>query len=59
MYVFVSLLSSLVTLIPLSENMPSGTAIKPGDVVRAMNGKTIEVMCGCVCVVGTVIVLLV
>lgn len=26
------------------ENMPSGTAYRPGDVVRAMNGKTIEVL---------------
>lgn len=26
------------------ENMPSGTAIKPGDVVKALNGKTIEVL---------------
>ncbi|XP_013420572.1 cytosol aminopeptidase-like [Lingula anatina] len=28
---------------PLCENMPSGTAVKPGDVVTAMNGKTIQV----------------
>ena len=28
---------------PLCENMPSGKAIKPGDVVKAMNGKTIEI----------------
>jgi aminopeptidase len=34
---------SLVAIIPLCENMLSGTAIKPGDVVTAMNGKTIEV----------------
>jgi len=27
-----------------TENMPSGSAIKPGDVVRACNGKTIEVL---------------
>ena len=33
----------LVGLIPATENLPSGEAIKPGDVVRAMNGKTIEV----------------
>ncbi len=26
------------------ENMPSGTAYRPGDVVKAMNGKTIEVL---------------
>jgi leucyl aminopeptidase len=29
---------------PCTENMPSGKATKPGDVVRAMNGKTIEVI---------------
>jgi leucyl aminopeptidase len=29
---------------PLTENMPSGTAVKPGDVLRARNGKTIEVL---------------
>ncbi|KAL1915305.1 uncharacterized protein VTP21DRAFT_6763 [Calcarisporiella thermophila] len=29
--------------IPLCENLPSGTANKPGDVVRASNGKTIEI----------------
>ena len=29
---------------PTTENMPGGGAIKPGDVVRAMNGKTIEVI---------------
>lgn len=31
-------------LIAACENMPSGHAIKPGDVVRAFNGKTIEVI---------------
>ena len=30
--------------IPATENMPGGNATKPGDVVRAMNGKTIEVI---------------
>ncbi|KAJ1328436.1 hypothetical protein BSLG_010168 [Batrachochytrium salamandrivorans] len=34
---------NLVTVTPLTENMPSGHATKPGDVVVAMNGKTIEV----------------
>ena len=44
--------TSLVGLMPLCENMPSGTAVKPGDVVYAMNGKSIEVrwVCLCVCV---------
>lgn len=31
-------------LAPCSENLPSGKATKPGDVVRAMTGKTIEVI---------------
>mgnify|MGYP000588983667 CR=1 FL=1 len=35
---------NIVGLIPASENMPSGTAIKPGDILRSMSGKTIEVL---------------
>jgi leucyl aminopeptidase len=31
-------------VVPATENMPSGKATKPGDVVRAMSGKTIEVI---------------
>lgn len=31
-------------IVPATENMPGGGAIKPGDVLRAMNGKTIEVV---------------
>ena len=42
----------MVGLIPLCENMPSGSAIKPGDVVTAMNGKTIEVGMGYIHVVS-------
>ncbi|KAI8925908.1 hypothetical protein BC831DRAFT_459186 [Entophlyctis helioformis] len=34
---------NLRTVIPLTENMPNGRATKPGDVVTAMNGLTIEV----------------
>ena len=34
---------NLIGLIPLVENLPSGTAIKPGDVIRSYSGKTIEV----------------
>ena len=30
-------------LVAATDNMPSGSAIKPGDILRAMNGKTIEV----------------
>jgi leucyl aminopeptidase len=34
----------VVGLVPATENMPSGHAYKPGDVLTAMNGKTIEVV---------------
>ncbi|XP_044536005.1 cytosol aminopeptidase [Gracilinanus agilis] len=34
---------NLIGLAPLCENMPSGKANKPGDVVTAKNGKTIQV----------------
>ncbi len=33
----------LVTVIGATENLPSGHAIKPGDIVTASNGKTIEI----------------
>lgn len=38
-----SLPINVKAFIPLCENMPNGRATKPGDVVRAMNGKTIQV----------------
>jgi leucyl aminopeptidase len=31
-------------LVPATENLPGGAALKPGDVLKAMNGKTIEVV---------------
>lgn len=34
---------NIIGLIPLTENLPSGHATKPGDLVQAMNGKTIIV----------------
>lgn len=34
---------NVVGIIPATENLPSGTAIKPGDIVRGMLGKTIEI----------------
>ena len=34
----------VVGLVPASENLPSGTAVKPGDILRAMSGKTVEVI---------------
>ena len=33
----------VVGIVPASENLPSGTSFKPGDILRAMNGKTIEI----------------
>jgi leucyl aminopeptidase len=35
---------NVTAIAPATENMPSGTAQKPGDIVKAMNGKTIEVL---------------
>jgi leucyl aminopeptidase len=35
---------SLLVVVPATENLPSGKATKPGDVVRAMSGKTIEII---------------
>jgi leucyl aminopeptidase len=34
----------LLGLMPLTENTPDGNAQKPGDIIRAYNGKTIEVL---------------
>jgi len=33
----------VTAVVPATENMPSGRSVKPGDIVTAMNGKTIEV----------------
>ena len=33
-----------VALVAAAENMPSGNAIRPGDVLRAMDGQTIEII---------------
>ncbi len=33
----------IIALIPAAENMPSGSSYRPGDVIRSMSGKTIEV----------------
>ncbi|MFH1650843.1 MAG: leucyl aminopeptidase [Chloroflexota bacterium] len=35
---------NVTALVPATENLPSGTALKPGDILKAMNGKTIEVL---------------
>jgi leucyl aminopeptidase len=36
--------ANVIGLVPSSENMPSGTATKPGDVISSLAGKTIEVI---------------
>ncbi len=36
--------TNVIGIVPATENMPSGRAQRPGDVVRAMTGKTIEVI---------------
>jgi len=33
----------LLAVVPATENMPSGTAVKPGDIITQLNGKTVEV----------------
>ncbi|MEO8059367.1 MAG: leucyl aminopeptidase [Burkholderiales bacterium] len=35
---------NLVCVVPSCENMPSGSAVKPGDVVKSMSGQTIEIL---------------
>jgi leucyl aminopeptidase len=35
---------NVVGLIPATENLPSGTALKPGDVIKSHAGKTIEII---------------
>ncbi|MFZ1735521.1 MAG: leucyl aminopeptidase [Candidatus Moraniibacteriota bacterium] len=35
---------NIVALVPAVENMPSGSSYRPGDILRSMSGKTIEVL---------------
>ncbi|HXW09930.1 MAG TPA: leucyl aminopeptidase [Steroidobacteraceae bacterium] len=35
---------NLVGIVPACENMPSGRATKPGDIVKSMSGQTIEII---------------
>ena len=35
---------NVVALLPATENMPGGSAYKPGDVLRTMSGQTIEIL---------------
>ncbi|HEV2419561.1 MAG TPA: leucyl aminopeptidase [Terriglobia bacterium] len=34
----------VIAVVPATENMPGGKAFKPGDVITAMSGKTIEIL---------------
>ena len=34
----------VIAIIPATENMPGGAAVKPGDVLKIRNGKTVEVL---------------
>jgi leucyl aminopeptidase len=36
--------NNVVAVIPATENLPSGNALKPGDILTAMGGKTIEII---------------
>jgi len=36
--------TNVIGVVPSSENLPGHRAMKPGDILRAMNGKTIEVI---------------
>ena len=35
---------NIIALVPTCENMPSGRANKPGDIIQSMNGLTIEIL---------------
>lgn len=35
---------NIIALVPTCENMPSGQAMKPGDIITSMSGQTIEVL---------------
>jgi len=36
--------TNIIAVIPATENMPGGHSFKPGDILNAMNGKTIEII---------------
>ncbi len=35
---------NVVALVPATENMPGGRAVKPGDVITSMSGQTVEIL---------------
>mgnify|MGYP006277928535 CR=1 FL=1 len=40
----IGLKENVVGLVAAAENMPSGTATRPGDIVRTMSGQTVEIL---------------
>ncbi len=39
-----SLKKNVIAVLPVTENLPSGTAYKPGDILKTLSGKTVEVI---------------
>ncbi len=35
---------NVIGIVPATENMPGGNAVKPGDIVTTMSGKTVEIL---------------
>ena len=35
---------NVTAIVPATENLPSGIAMRPGDIIRIMNGKTVEII---------------
>ncbi len=35
---------NVIGIVPATDNMPSGSAVKPGDVITCYNGKTVEIL---------------
>ena len=35
---------NVAAIVPATENMPSGTAMRPGDIISIMNGKSVEII---------------
>jgi leucyl aminopeptidase len=35
---------NVTAIVPATENLPSGTAMRPGDIITIMNGKTVEII---------------
>lgn len=53
--VSLALKRNVVVLAPLCENMPSGKATRPGDILTAMNGVTVEVRTALLCLARSLV----